>query len=69
MGILYGRGTRSVGEMLGISREEAQKLIDDFFNAYPVIKQYVEECQAKAKKNGYTETAWRKKKIFNSYSR
>lgn len=56
--ILYGRGTASVAEQIGSSVEEAQQIIDDFFNAYPAIKQFTEETQAKAKKNGYTETAW-----------
>lgn len=58
LGILYGRGTASVAELLGMSIEEAQKLIDDFFNAYPLIKVFVEEKQKEAKIKGYTETAW-----------
>lgn len=58
LGILYGRGTASVGELLNLSTEEAQKLIDDFFNAYPLIKQFTETIQEKAIKNGYTTTEW-----------
>ena len=64
LGILYGRGTASVGEMLNMTRDEAQQLIDDFFNAYPVIKQFTEEVQEKAKKNGYTETAWGRRRYL-----
>lgn len=41
-----------------MSVEEAQKLIDDFFEAYPAIKQFTQEAQEKAKKLGYTTTAW-----------
>jgi len=64
LGILYGRGTASVGEMLHMTTEEAQQLIDDFFNAYPLIKQFTEETQAKAKERGYTETAWGRRRYL-----
>lgn len=47
-----------------MTRDEAQQLIDDFFNAYPVIKQFTEEVQEKAKKNGYTETAWGRRRYL-----
>lgn len=43
LGILYGGGTASFGEMLHMTTEEAQQLIDDFFNGYPLINQYIEE--------------------------
>lgn len=56
---MYGRGTASVAEQIHSTVEEAQKIIDDFFNSYPGIKRFVEEQQALAKKRGYTETAWR----------
>ena len=55
-GILYGRGTASVAEQIHSTVEEAQKIIDDFFDAYPAIKQFTEITQQKAKQNGYTTT-------------
>lgn len=64
LGILYGRGTASVAELLNMSVEEAQKLIDDFFEAYPAIKQFTQEAQEKAKKLGYTTTAWGRRRIL-----
>lgn len=65
LGILYGRGTASVGELLNLSTEEAQKLIDDFFNAYPLIKQFTETIQEKAIKNGYTTTEWGRRRYLS----
>ena len=59
-----GRGTASVGELLNMTKEDAQQLIDDFFNAYPLIKQFTIETQEKAKKNGYTETAWGRRRYL-----
>ena len=64
LGILYGTGTASVAELLGMSVDEAQKLIDDFFNAYPLIKVFVEEKQAEAKRLGYTTTAWGRRRYL-----
>lgn len=64
LGILYGRGTNSVAELLHLTTEEAQKLIDDFFNAYPLIKVFVEEKQKEAIKLGYTTTAWGRRRYL-----
>lgn len=64
LGILYGRGTASVAELLNLTTDEAQKLIDDFFNAYPLIKVFVEEKQKEAKKLGYTTTAWGRRRYL-----
>ena len=55
LGILYGRGARSVGEQIGKSKEEAQKIIDKFFDSFPKVKEWVEITHEKAKKLGYVE--------------
>ena len=64
LGLLYGRGTASVAEQLHMTTEEAQKLIDDFFNAYPAIKKFIETEQKRAKIRGYTETAWGRRRYL-----
>lgn len=64
LGILYGRGTASVAENINVPLEEAQQIIDDFFKAYPLIKQFTEETQARAKKLGYTTTAWGRRRYL-----
>lgn len=61
---MYGRGTASVAEQIHSTTEEAQKIIDDFFEAYPRIKQYMEEEEVKAKKRGYTVTAWGRRRLI-----
>lgn len=61
---MYGRGTASVAEQIHSTTEEAQKIIDDFFEAYPRIKQYMEEEEIKAKKRGYTVTAWGRRRLI-----
>lgn len=55
LGILYGRGARSVGEQIGKTKEEAQKIIDKFFASFPKVKEWVNSTQNKARELGYVE--------------
>lgn len=55
LGVLYGRGAASVGEQIHKSREEAQKIIDDFYNAFPDVKRWIDESVQSAHKIGYVE--------------
>lgn len=64
LGIMYGRGTASVAEVIHSSVEEAQEIIDNFFGAYPAIKVFVEKEQEKARINGYTTTAWGRRRYL-----
>lgn len=64
LGIMYGRGTASVAENIHSTVEEAQAIIDSFFEAYPLIKVFVEEKQKEAKIKGYTTTAWGRRRYL-----
>ena len=64
LGIMYGRGTASVAEQLNMSTEEAQQIIDSFFDSYPLIKVFIEDMQKLAKQRGYTETAWGRRRYL-----
>lgn len=55
LGLLYGRGTNSVAEQIGSSYQEAQEIIDRFFNGFPTIKDWMQQTQDEAYKNGYVE--------------
>ena len=55
LGILYGRGAASVGEQIGKSKEEAQKIIDKFFDSFPKVKEWVDSTHEKARRLGYVE--------------
>ena len=52
----YGAGESLISGNLRISIQEAKKLIDDFYNAYPRIKEWQRETVEFAIKNGYIET-------------
>ena len=55
LGLLYGRGSASIGEQIGKSREEAQEIVDKFFKAFPKVKQWIDESIEFCRKNGYVE--------------
>lgn len=55
LGILYGRGAKSIGEKLNKSKEDAQEIINSFYNAFPDVKRWVNETMENAHKNGYVE--------------
>lgn len=55
LGVLYGRGAKSVGEQIGKSKEEAQEIIDKFFSAFPKVKKWIDKSMLDAHKLGYVE--------------
>ena len=55
-GIVYGISSFGLGADLDISRKEAQQYIDDYFVAYPKLKEYIDGLVEFAKKKGYAKT-------------
>lgn len=55
-GILYGKGSFGLSNDLGISREEAQKLVDFFFLGFPSIKSWIDSQHKFLKKNKFVQT-------------
>lgn len=63
-GIIYGISAQGLKERLGISREEAQKIIDDYFAKFPGLKKMRPDFIERAKTLGYTETLFGRKRII-----
>jgi DNA polymerase I len=63
-GIIYGISGFGLSERLGISRKEAEQLIEDYFNKYPNIKSYLDSTIEFAQKNGYVETILMRKRLI-----
>jgi DNA polymerase-1 len=60
MGVNALRG--NLGE--GTSREEAQEFLNAYFNTFTVLSEYLEETKEYARKNGYTETLFGRRRHF-----
>lgn len=55
-GIIYGISAFGLSEQLHIARKEAAALIEEYFQQYPAIKQYIDSNVAFARENGYAQT-------------
>lgn len=66
LGIMYGRGVYSIADEFGGSIANAQKIVDNFYKAYPKVKKWVEETENGARKNGYVCDMWgRRRRLPN----
>ncbi len=63
-GILYGMGVTALRANLGTDRKEAQIFYDNYFAQFPTIAAYLESSKEFARKHGYTETLFGRKRYF-----
>lgn len=63
-GILYGMGVLALKTNLGTSKEEAQTFLEGYFNAYPILTQFIEATREQARVYGYTTTIFGRKRRF-----
>lgn len=54
-GLMYGRGVKSIAESHNITVEEASRIVDAFFSAYPKAHRWFKEVVIKAKTQGYLQ--------------
>ena len=57
-GIIYGMSSFSLGQDLEITRKDAEKYIKEYFEGYPGIRKYLDDCVESAKEKGYSLTAF-----------
>ncbi len=53
---LYGQGPFSLARQLGITRDEARRFIDTYFERFAGVRTYLDEQVDKARELGYVET-------------
>lgn len=58
LGLMYGRGTKSIAEQLNCSFEEANDIKNGFFKEFPKVENWMNETQIKAHETGYVEDIW-----------
>ncbi|MBA3789176.1 hypothetical protein H0X32_02140 [Patescibacteria group bacterium] len=63
-GILYGMGVNALRAQLGTSTGEAHQFLDDYFTTFKRLAEYLEEVRGYARKNGYTETLFGRRREF-----
>ena len=55
-GLIYGMSAFGLAQQLKISRQSAQSFINQYFQQYPSVLDYMEDVRSQARKNGYVET-------------
>ena len=63
-GIIYGISVFGLAERMNVSRPEAKVLIDNYFDTYKGVAEYIEKCKQEAKLKGYVETIFRRKRFL-----
>ena len=63
-GILYGMGANALKAQLGSTTAEAHQFLDDYFNTFKTLAEYLETTRGFARKHGYTETLFGRRRQF-----
>ncbi len=66
-GILYGMGVNALRGNLGrdkTSQDEARDYLEAYFKAFPDLANYLEDTKTFARKYGYTETLFKRRRYF-----
>ena len=57
-GIVYGISSFGLSQDLSITRKEAAQYIEHYFETYPGIKKFLDDCVSNAKEKGYAVTLY-----------
>jgi len=57
-GLIYGMSAFGLARQLGITRGDAQKYVDLYFERYPGVKKFMDDTREQAHEQGYVETVF-----------
>lgn len=63
-GVPYGAGAQTIARQTGLTEEQAQQLIDDYFAKFPILKKWIDKQGDMAINYGYTQTPWGRKRFY-----
>ncbi|MFA5998366.1 MAG: DNA polymerase [Candidatus Paceibacterota bacterium] len=63
-GILYGMGVNALRAQLGSTTAEAHQYLEEYFSTFKTLAEYLERTKGFARKNGYTETLFGRRRQF-----
>ena len=61
-GLIYGMREFNLARTLGISRQEAAAFIDNYFNQYPSVRDFIDRTLEQARQNGFVSTLFGRKR-------
>ncbi len=63
-GIMYGISAFGLSQRLRCSRQEARRIIDDYFATFPTIRRYMDGTVAAARRDGFVETLFGRRRYI-----
>jgi len=67
-GILYGMGVNALKKAIDSTQAEAQTYLNEYFSKYSKLSEYLEQTKGNARKFGYTETMFGRRRHFEGMS-
>lgn len=68
-GVLYGIGPLALSKQIGKSKEQAQKIIDDYFQTYLTLTEWIYETKHFLRKNHYVTSPFGRRRRFPDFFR
>ena len=63
-GIIYGISAFGLSQRLQLPRSEAKELIENYFQHFPKVKEYMNSIKSKAAEQGYVDTIFHRKRYL-----
>lgn len=63
-GVMYGMGVMALKQNIGTSKEDAQKFLDEYFNKFSGLAEYLEKIKRETSQKGFTETFFGRRRYF-----
>jgi len=64
-GILYGMGANKLSNELKIPKKEAKEIIENYFNSFPTVKNFLSKVREEIETRGFVETILKRKRYFD----
>lgn len=64
-GLLYGMGSKKLGDTLGIPSKEAKVYIESYFDAFVSVKNYLKSIEEYSYEHGFVKTLLNRKRLFD----
>lgn len=61
---LYGQGPHALSRQLGVDFPTAREYIEEYFDQFPKVKQWMQKVLEEARERGYVETIWGRRRYF-----
>ena len=67
--VIYGSTEHGISRSLGCSLDEAKRLLNQFLEQYPGIRDGIKDCERRIKNYGYVRNAAGRKRRFDSFTK